>query len=1631
MSNDLQAQSAGFKCRVSLLTLAVAGTFGLMAAPAGAADQQPTLSEPVAAGDWFAARNQEIDGDYDINIFDRLVTGTGTQGLAVEKAFSQADFDAVKALEGFEEFGNYYEDDLHKPFEVGMVDGVFINGADTDVTFENASVIVTGGSLEGNPYVELGGVYQRDGVARFAGAATTIHASTAAAADSNGESWVYGYAVENPLGFAETQREVTFSADKTDISAASTNESGLDAIALLVSTDAVDNPAVSFARGESTLTASTAAAGKSAIALYMHNSDGNVGTGSVTVAKGATLNLVATGGAATGLHIDHGTFVSEGTVISRAESVNDNEASGISVEEDGVLHLTGNAELHAQSEAGHAFALNVGPAVGAAPDSEAAPDVTVEGDIKLSATGHYGAGVDISYGQLAFNGATTIEAVSKEAAGAKFEGWSCGVYADVNGTDVGEISFNDLTITASGGERSVGIYFQAPNRNSVFTINGDLNITVDEDAPDHLALWVDNTAKLSLLGATSNLHGGVSVDQNAELELGGNVSVTGNVNIEGQLTGSGNLVIDAENGSVSFTGANDNKIGNLTVSNADFTNTSNIDVTGTITLNNVKIDNLDDGDVEAKDAIYLGAGTVFRNYGHFDADNWVLLEGSKYLEAYDEGDPDFSNGNMVHDSGRVEFAGGLYGLVSDENALKSWTLTTDREEAAEWGDDYTQPQLVISASEYDWDYVTVDSTATETNALEVTGGALKLGAFNAQLGRAAVTGGEFHADTLNSSGAFTMNVGEKGTFTVGKFVGAEGANFTLASGEMSVDNLDLTNGLLTIAEGANLSTFSGEIFTPGLGEDGKTPTTVEGLVYGSDHLLFADGSTLTIRDQFYNNDYFDSADALLGDVNLVFTGTLVDGSGEVQDEIDYDEIRDGETHANSDISAPAAGADGTVTVDKSVGGKTFVVKDGTSVAVNGDKTLTLVGSAEGGELVVFEDGAADKTVSVEGGLALGVASSDVAPTKGTITSDVTLADGSTLTTTNGEFTLKRVAAEGADITVDSGSLTVESLAVSNDNQLKGTLDADTVTGDGTIRVGSADEETGGAGTLNVETLDHTGIIFIDPAWVDGAEMKDGSFLTVQQLGEDGVLNADVVAGQNSTFVFGATKDDAVKAFAETGLKYGKDADVTAVLYVAKALQVQDGSITVDGSKAELGSFAPAAGSVTIAAKGLALIDAAALSDANVAAVAAKTVDIQKDAQVRIANLTGGLENAVLFDASEKLTVAEDIEFESNDAMINVSLKQDGNKLVYSTEANAASDVFAGFEGSDILQAIYDAGLNNTHSSDRTVAFLSNMAAFEDHGMSKADAIEIGNDAMALAAIGGVYNVALDASGLMNRSIDRRMSVAGTLNAEEGVTFWADVFATRNEAESLYGSSGYSADLYGGVFGADVALGNGKRIGAAVTVGTGDAESEGSALKVDNDADFVGVSLYGSHRLCDFNGKVDFGYMHTKSDLSATAFNVKVGDEVTADAWTVGIGAEYLFNVGSFDIVPHVGIRWTRLDVDGYTGAFKTEDDTMDVFTAPIGVAFAGNFNAGGWKLAPTLDLSIVPNFGDDEATSTVRWNNVKDEVKTQVVDDAPVRASLGLNAQTGDWTIGAAYDLGVGGDDRLDNALTIKARYQW
>lgn len=841
---------------------------------------------------------------------------------------------------------------------------------------------------------------------------------------------------------------------------------------------------------------------------------------------------------------------------------------------------------------------------------------------------------------------------------------------------------------------------------------------------------------------------------------------------------------------------------------------------------------------------------------------------------------------------------------------------------------------------------------------------------------------------INGEGQLTLNGG--GAVHKLAVLAQEALTFqgTFSSaGTIRADTITIGSGASLEVTGGTLTSSSSQFFTNSLGQDGKT-TKAGGLKEG----LTVTGGTLVVNDAKWNLKYSKDVASILsqneGAGTATFTGELVDPDGNLVTEMDVGEVGTGFSATTVDVKV-------SENIDKDIGSKSLVVTSGNTVGVETGKTVTLFGSANasGQELVQFAPEAENTTVEVNGTLQLG--GTAVSDLQGTISHEVTL------------------KGKDATLAVDAG-----------------TFHVDTISGYGKIEVGN-DES---AGTLSVANLSHEGLIFLDPSWKDGEEIEDGSFLTAEDFAADGKLNAQIVVGQNSTVVFGGTKGDAIKAFKQTGLNYGGGIadDVTAVFYTAKAFDISESEkavIRVDGSLTSESTLPSlTAGFFTVADKGLVMIDGKALGDEP--AIKAKTIEFAEGSHIRIVNLTK--------DSAGKLMVAKgtleiDQAVYENDgassAMVTLVLTKEGNILSYETKLKRAEDVFVGFSGNSWMNMLYWSGENDTESADRSARFLSRMSEYGRGSNAVARAVDIGNQAMALAATAGVYNVALDSSKLMNRSLERRMTLADNFDRTKGLTVWADVFGTTNQADSLYGDGGYDMDLYGGVLGADVEVVPGAVLGAALTVGTGDGGSKDAAIDVDNDADFFGLSVYGSHRIGNCNGMIDIGWMHTKSDLSATAFGMSIGDEVKADAFTIGLGAEHLMKFGSVNVVPHVGIRWTRLDVDGYEGAFKTDDDTMNIFTLPIGVAFSGNLNAGGWKLAPMVDLAVVPSFGDDEAESKVRWQGVSETVKTQVVDDAPFQASLGINAQNGNWTIGASYDLGVGGDDRLDNAFTVRARY--
>ena len=198
----------------------------------------------------------------------------------------------------------------------------------------------------------------------------------------------------------------------------------------------------------------------------------------------------------------------------------------------------------------------------------------------------------------------------------------------------------------------------------------------------------------------------------------------------------------------------------------------------------------------------------------------------------------------------------------------------------------------------------------------------------------------------------------------------------------------------------------------------------------------------------------------------------------------------------------------------------------------------------------------------------------------------------------------------------------------------------------------------------------------------------------------------------------------------------------------------------------------------------------------------------------------------------------------------------------------------------------------------------------------------------------------------------------------------------------------------------------------------------------NSADFVGLAAYGSRTLGDVHLSTDAGFLWTKSKVTnVQAYGMSFNDDISSDTYTLGLRGEYVWRLGSVNLVPHLGIRWTQVRMDGYKAGFETDEDHLNVVTLPVGFGVAGSFGWQNWQLTPTADVSVNWSVGEKSAVSRVGYATTGQEVRTKVVDTAPVRLQAGLNAVNGAWTLGAGWNMGIGSHERWDNTLTMKARY--
>ena len=280
---------------------------------------------------------------------------------------------------------------------------------------------------------------------------------------------------------------------------------------------------------------------------------------------------------------------------------------------------------------------------------------------------------------------------------------------------------------------------------------------------------------------------------------------------------------------------------------------------------------------------------------------------------------------------------------------------------------------------------------------------------------------------------------------------------------------------------------------------------------------------------------------------------------------------------------------------------------------------------------------------------------------------------------------------------------------------------------------------------------------------------------------------------------------------------------------------------------------------------------------------------------------------------------------------------------------------------------------------------------------------------------GALNLAYDATAQVNAVVENRV-----LEKADGV--WADVFYASNKDSERYGDFGYSADITGGTLGVDTTVSCGAKIGAAFTIGQGDADSEGTVHGYSTDADFYGISLYAGRNVADTSLRIsgNLSYLMFENDIKGSVAGASADESLDGKAFTAGLRADWTAYEGAFTVAPHAGLRYTFLEMDDYR---DLEIGDMNVVEMPFGVKVSGAFEpAAGWTLQPSVDFTVVPQLGDKDVDMVLGSVDVIDNL---------YNTELGVEAATGNFSFGLSYKYGFGKEDRKNQSLNLNARYMF
>ena len=288
-----------------------------------------------------------------------------------------------------------------------------------------------------------------------------------------------------------------------------------------------------------------------------------------------------------------------------------------------------------------------------------------------------------------------------------------------------------------------------------------------------------------------------------------------------------------------------------------------------------------------------------------------------------------------------------------------------------------------------------------------------------------------------------------------------------------------------------------------------------------------------------------------------------------------------------------------------------------------------------------------------------------------------------------------------------------------------------------------------------------------------------------------------------------------------------------------------------------------------------------------------------------------------------------------------------------------------------------------------------------------------------------------------------MLMTYTNNGQGGGMWLSPVYKSRQtngfKAQDL--EYGTDTSITGLALGADLTSENGMRYGVMTNIGVGDSSGEGAANGVSSDYKYYSFGFYAGYNYKTFSIVGDMNYSVVDSDVDANTDAGKVNTFFNTTNLSLGVTGQINFNYRGLDIVPHVGLRYSMIDMEdydmsgnGYIGSVSVSK--ANVMSVPVGLTiskeyFSKEYFSKTWNFKPSIDFNLTANFGDDKIDGNVKWSGISNadlNTSNEFIDDLTYGVIFGFGAQSERLSIGAG--LGYQGSSNVDEfTLTGNARY--